>query len=418
METNSHVLGHGKVFSVDWGLNACIGTDCFDNINNILRCFRALGSRIRLHKNVARLAGPLRHEWRHQSGTMLPMGPVQGHRYPAVNREPGRHGYASAPSAGILSVTIMKPVLRNVAAWLLLPFLALALLSQTCHAGELRVAAWNLEHLNDTAMEGCVPRERADYDAIGRGVVELDADIVAIQEVENEAAARRVFPAPDWHVEMSSRPATGPGRPCLYRPGARLGHLATGFAIRRGVAYRRNGDLDSLGKGDPLRRWGTDITVTKGGRDLRLLSVHLESGCWGSGQDRDNGREEICVVLRGQIMRLKAWADARRAEGEAFVILGDFNRRLAVPGDWGWRILSPPPAPLHLPTSGRVAQCDPRFREFIDHLVVGGGASAIRVAGSFREMPRHGPHPDHCAVSAEFMVGERPGEAGAGRSGE
>ena len=40
----------------------------------ILRCFRALGSRIRFHKNVARLAGQLHHEWRHQSGTMLPMG--------------------------------------------------------------------------------------------------------------------------------------------------------------------------------------------------------------------------------------------------------------------------------------------------------------------------------------------------------
>ena len=90
-----------------------------------------------------------------------------------------------------------------------------------------------------------MPRERAHYGAIGRGVVELDADIAAIQEVENEAAARRVFPAPDWHVEMSSRPATGLGHPCVYRPGARLGHLATGFAVRRGVAYRRNGDLDS-----------------------------------------------------------------------------------------------------------------------------------------------------------------------------
>ena len=62
-----------------------------------------------------------------------------GRRRPAVTREPGHHGYESAPSAGILSVIVMKPVLRNVAAWLLLPFLALALLSQTCHAGELRV---------------------------------------------------------------------------------------------------------------------------------------------------------------------------------------------------------------------------------------------------------------------------------------
>ena len=248
----------------------------------------------------------------------------------------------------------------------------MAYLSAAGHAGELRIAAWNLEHLNDTDMEGCVPRVQADYDAIRRRVMELDADIVAFQEVENEAAARRVFPAPGWHVEMSARPAMGPGAACRNRPESRLGHLATGFAVRRGIAYRRGADLAGLANGNPFQRWGTDIAVTEGGRELRLLSGHLKSGCWGAEQDRDGGRDETCAVLRDQVSRLKAWADARRAGGVAFVILGDFNRRLAVPGGWAWRMLSPPSAPLHLPTVGLMAVCDPRFKEFIDHLVVGG----------------------------------------------
>lgn len=89
----------------------------------------------------------------------------------------------------------------------------------------------------------------------------------------------------------------------------------------------------------------------------------------------------------------------------AFVILGDFNRRLAVPGDWAWRLLSPPSARLHLATSGLVTRCDPRFAELIDHLVAGGGAEAMLVSGSTRELPRHGSHPDHCAVSASFRIG-------------
>ena len=318
----------------------------------------------------------------------------------------------------MLPATVPETVLRVGTASLLLSVLAFAFPSPACHAGELRIAAWNLEHLNDTNMEGCVPRARADYEAIRRRVMELDADIVAFQEVENEAAARRVFSAPDWHVEMSSRPAMGPGPPCWHRLEARLGHLATGFAVRRGIAYRRDGDLTGLGDGDRFQRWGTDITVTEGGRELRLLSVHLKSGCWGSEQDRDSGREETCAVLRGQILHLKAWADARRAEEIGFLILGDFNRRLAVPGDWAWHVLSSPAAPLHLPTSGLVAKCDPRFKEFIDHLVVGGRAAALLVPGSIREMPRHGPHPDHCAVAADFMLGGRPREARATPSGE
>ena len=282
--------------------------------------------------------------------------------------------------------------------------LALTVPSSASLGSELRIASWNLEHLNDTDGAGCVARDSADYDAIARQVAVLGADIVAFQEVENEAAARRVFPPAGWHVAVSSRPAMDPGRACWQRPEARLGHLATGFAIRRGIAWRRNEDLTALGAGDRFQRWGTDITVTVNGRDLRLLSVHLRTGCWGAKQDGDGERAESCAILRGQMLRLKAWADARRAEGTAFVILGDFNRRLAVPGDWAWRLLSPPTAPLYLATAGLASRCDPRFTELIDHLVVGGSAGAMLVPGSVRELARRERHPDHCAVSASLRL--------------
>ena len=292
--------------------------------------------------------------------------------------------------------------MRTVAALLSLIFLSLAVPSAACLAGELRIAAWNLEHLDDSDGAGCIPRDRTDYDALARRIAELDAGIVAFQEVENAAAAGRVFPASHWHVEMSSRPPMERPRRCRDRPQARLGHLATGFAIRKGIAYRRNDDVKALGMGHAFLRWGTDITVTEDGRELRLLSVHLKTGCWGALQDRDGERAETCAVLRAQMLRLKAWADVRRAEGTAFVILGDFNRRLALRGDQAWRLLSPASAPLGLLTEGVAYRCDPRYRAFIDHLVVGGGAEAMVMAGSFRERPRQGPHPDHCAISAVF----------------
>ncbi len=310
----------------------------------------------------------------------------------------GRGRYVGAP-------TVAERLVRTIAPLLLLFLLALAVPSSASVGSELRIASWNLEHLNDTDGAGCVPRDSADYDAIARQVAVLGADIVAFQEVENEAAARRVFPPAGWHVAVSSRPAMDPGRACWQRPEARLGHLATGFAIRRGIAWSRNEDVTALGAGDRFQRWGTDITVTAEGRDLRLLSVHLRTGCWGAKQDGDGERAEGCATLRGQILRLKAWADARRAEGTPFVIAGDFNRRLAVPGDWAWRLLSPPSARLYLATSGLATGCDPRFTALIDHLVVGGGAEAMLVPGSTRELPRHGHHPDHCAVSTAFRVG-------------
>ena len=305
---------------------------------------------------------------------------------------------------------------RLRSGWLL-GIVALAMLASSCDDGEqgpesrvttqgseLRLAAWNLEHLDDTGTDGCVPRQQADYDAIAEQVEELGLDIVAFQEVENEDAAHRVFPWSDWRVEMSRRPVRNTGLVCHRQPGQRLGHLATGFAIRREIAYRRNPDLEVLGESSAFQRWGTDVTITEDGHDLRLLSVHLASGCWGEENDEDSTDERICNILRSQINQLKLWVDARRAEGVAFVILGDFNRRLAVPGDWAWLALSPPSAPLHLSTSGLITRCDPRFTELIDHLVLGGGAAALLVPGSTHEWPRQSQHPDHCAVSADFLL--------------
>ena len=179
--------------------------------------------------------------------------------------------------------------------------------------------AWNLEHLDDIDGEGCLDRTGPDYAAIARQIEALNADIVAVQEVENEAAARRVFPASRWDVAMSSRPPIKDPPGCRDRPEARLGHLATGFAIRRGIVWHRNEDHEVLGTGNAFQRWGTDITVMGGGQELRLLSVHLRSSCGGAEQDGDRKRKKTCATLRAQIGHVKAWADARRALARPFL---------------------------------------------------------------------------------------------------
>ena len=268
----------------------------------------------------------------------------------------------------------------------------------------LRIATWNLEHLNDTNAAGCVPREQADYDAIADRIREIDADLVAFQEVENTAAALRVFPATHWHVELSVRPEAPAARECWRLPGNYLHHQATGFAIRKEIVYHRNEDLESLGEPAAVQRWGTDITVTFGDRRLRLLSVHLKSGCWSAEQDSSPSRTQTCTTLRNQIFEIRAWADRREGEGTAFGILGDINRRLAVSDDWAWSELSPESSPLDLLTADIEYQCDPDYEEFIDHIVLDATATALLVPESTREWPRHDDHPDHCAVSTDLQV--------------
>ena len=54
-------------------------------------------------------------------------------------------------------------------------------------------------------------------------------------------------------------------------------------------------------------------------------------GCRG-GPGRQT-RGGTCAVLHSQMAHLKNWTGARQVEGTAFVVLGDFNNRLAAPGD-------------------------------------------------------------------------------------
>ena len=53
----------------------------------------------------------------------------------------------------------------------------------------LKLAAWNMEHLAERDGTGCRPWTEADYAAMRGYVAELDADVIAFQEVESKAAA-------------------------------------------------------------------------------------------------------------------------------------------------------------------------------------------------------------------------------------
>ena len=94
----------------------------------------------------------------------------------------------------------------------------------------------------------------------------------------------------------------------------------------------------------------------------------------------------------------------RREAGEPFVIAGDFNRRLAIPDDWAWALLTEDAPALSLPTAGRISRCDERYPEYIDHVLFDADSRVSMALGSFEEGERSAPHPDHCAVSARFRV--------------
>ncbi|MBA4111601.1 MAG: hypothetical protein C0487_18635 [Leptothrix sp. (in: Bacteria)] len=203
----------------------------------------------------------------------------------------------------------------------------------------LHLATWNMEWLltpADRAELGsrcvrqqprsheralpCTPgkaqpptRGAADFDALARTATQLHevlrADAVALQEVDGATAARQVF-RHGWKLD------------CFVD---RAHPQKVGFAIREGTPYRCNGDLSALDI-DGSTRAGADVTLYPGtAREVRLLSVHLKSGCFNGKLDRQFAP---CQRLRQQVPVLERWVDERVREGKAFAILGDFNRHL------------------------------------------------------------------------------------------
>ena len=270
-------------------------------------------------------------------------------------------------------------------------------------ASNITLASWNMEHLAERNGSGCRPRTDADYAAMRAYVEALAADVIAFQEVESRAAAERVFDPSRYTVEIEQRVGTGRKGECggADRAGLTVNAQRTGFAIRKGLAFDRQPDFTDVQVGNPDLRSGVDVIVRPArGTPIRLLSVHLKAGC--SAGDRN----DACPVLFQQVPAMERWIDARASEGLRFAVLGDFNRRLVMPGDsvWAeWDDGVPTNADLARSSGDQSARCNPRYKDFIDYIVLDRRATADRL--DFEEQTFTGePLSDHCAVSTRLRL--------------
>ncbi|WP_439580530.1 endonuclease/exonuclease/phosphatase family protein [Elioraea sp.] len=274
------------------------------------------------------------------------------------------------------------------------------LLALPAAAREIKLSTWNIAWLTTRqAGHPAVPRtvhRRTDADLalLRRYAARLDADIVALQEVDGRLAAARVFDATAYDFHFTSETD-------VQRPG---------FAIRRGIHWRANPDLLELDLVPDARfslRRGADITVEIEERTVRLLNVHLRAGCtWDSLTDSERAQ---CADLARQAHHIARWIAARRAAADAFIVLGDFNRRMDGDDDDVFQVLSGA-APLTRATAGFSNPCW-GGAVFIDHILLGGAARDWLVPRSLRVMVYRETDrsfrdrlSDHCPVSVTLDV--------------
>jgi endonuclease/exonuclease/phosphatase family metal-dependent hydrolase len=316
--------------------------------------------------------------------------------------------------------------------------LALALSSTSTQPTDrfatVKLATWNLEWLISPAafktLKGqCAPkgarvtadqrvipcdvaqrmeRSSRDFTTLANYAQRLDADVIALQEVDGVEAARLVFAGYEFCFSGSH-------------------HVQNiGFAIRPGLPKRCGSDVAEISLRDSVRR-GVELVLFPGERrEIHLLSIHLKSGC--ASQPLDSG-EKACDTLARQIPFLKRWVDGQAAASHRFVVLGDFNRTLLTEAgparSSSGRLQQLWPA---MDDTGRILvnaaagqafhNCVPgqAHATYIDHIVLGGGLAALRVPGSFQRVTfsaadaRHTRLSDHCPVSVTLDMRQIPGE--------
>jgi endonuclease/exonuclease/phosphatase family metal-dependent hydrolase len=152
-------------------------------------------------------------------------------------------------------------------------------------------------------------------------------------------------------------------------------------------------------------------------QELRLLSVHLKSGC---ARDSLDSARQSCGELARQVPVLEHWIDAQASEHKPFAVLGDFNRDLQrePSGASFWDEIddaSPPEADLVNTAEGQAFQncmTSQTFSGFIDYIILGRRMAQGLVKGSFgRELfpPKDAQRrrlSDHCPVFIRLRVAD------------
>lgn len=264
-------------------------------------------------------------------------------------------------------------------------------------AQTLKISTWNVEWLLDSQMQHApqipddIPHRTADdLAALATYAKRLHPDLIGLQEVGDTATLARLFGTQDYQLFLS-----GDDIP-----------QHTALAVRQGLRVKRNPDVTALALNPTAARHrlrsGLDVTVSTESADLRVLIVHLKTGCW------DNPLSEThhsCPILFQQFRALQDWLLQRTKNREAFAIIGDFNRRMTRTDPLFMALNQI--TPLELVTAGRASPCQ-NGSSFIDHILLGGDASKWAQPDSLRVMvlPQDGARTlsDHCPVSITLRI--------------
>lgn len=273
--------------------------------------------------------------------------------------------------------------------------LLVILITIPAYGRRITIASWKIDQLRMMDNRGQNSRGRVDYKSLKRYAYELDADVIALQWIENTHAIERIFRREyDFYFRTQGNTKNA------------------GFAVRRGITVNQS---QSFYAGLGIKMWGiqgTDITVDVDGQEIRMLSVQLREGCW---HDEIDPKKKACRILKQGMKSIKSWIDSRESEGIPFAIMGNFNRMFDLPGDKLWNEIdggTKGNGDLSRITEGQKSNCwvEHISPKYLDHIILDKLTTGWVVRNSFKEIVYDEridflkKPSDHCPISVVIDI--------------
>ncbi len=258
----------------------------------------------------------------------------------------------------------------------------------------IRIATFNIEWLGD-GIDDNKKRSDSDYERIAEVIRKIDADVVGVQEIENQQALLKVM---------------------NYLPGYSYVIGNTGWIQNAAVIFKSDVEVKYIMDYSPLlvkenkTRSGLWVEVKKGNFDFYMMVVHFKSTS--SFDNTPELRAESFQLRQQQAKVLRKWADSIVSSGteQDIIVVGDFNDN---PNRTNMRNLEQlvHDGEFFFITKDLTSCKNPRW-DLIDHVAVNTSAKSRYISGSefvynfFQSYWEYQSEmiSDHCPVMVSFEI--------------
>lgn len=261
----------------------------------------------------------------------------------------------------------------------------------------LTLATFNIAWLGDGKEPETIKRNQEDLARIADIINETSADVIALQEIENQDAINQILLLlPEYKAIIGNK-----GR-----------SQNVGFLYKSTINIQDNGEYTPIAIDPNRNRPGYVLNVKKGNFDFLIMSVHFKSTS--RYDSTDELRAESRKTRYKQSRMAINWMDSLLQAGKEqdMFIIGDFN-------DFPKRVKEPTLLPLSESISGSFLTAELKSCKFqnlfaIDHIFASNSAKKRFVANSERVIDLHSMYPkdiaekisDHCPIIMQFDISQ------------